>query len=164
MDILDGFEELNADKEHSEIKIPVMSMELSLGIRYFLNHSGIGYCALIIKGVTGKGITGKIQAAAAGAYMGRSIFTFLSELDNGKKLITVPALFEKEPSFNGKIDLSDLVIKTYYHDNFKKTAQEAYQEHLNALIGKKISNNNEKLMSDVFELPRRGLEVLKSYR
>jgi len=164
MNILTGFQELAVDKEHSQIKIPIRNVELTLGISYFINDSGTGFCALLIKRVTGKGIRGKIEAAAAGVYIGRNIFTFLSELETGKKLITVPALFEKEPSFNRKLDLSDLVINTYYHDNFTKTAQDAYEEHRKALIGKKISNDREKLISSVLELPKKGLEILKAYR
>ncbi|MCZ7399355.1 MAG: hypothetical protein O8C62_06685 [Candidatus Methanoperedens sp.] len=164
MDNLDGFLELNADNQHSEIKVPIMHVELSLRVRYFLNGNGVGYCGLLINGVNGKGFRGCIEAAAAQAYVGRTIFVFLSELDNGKKLITVPALFEKEPTFNGSINLSNLVIKTYYHNDFKKTAQEVYKEHMDALIGKKICNDKDCLCRDILELPKKGIEILKAYR
>ncbi|VVB94495.1 Uncharacterised protein [uncultured archaeon] len=164
METLDGFEELSTEKRISEFKIPIMHVELSLNVRYFLNDSGIGYCGLLIKGVKGKGLRGMVEAAAAKGYIGRSIFVFLTELDDGKKLITVPALFEKEPSFNGKVDLSDLIIKTYYHDDLKKTPQEVHKEHMNALVGKKISTDKEHLIRSIFDLPGRGLEILKSYR
>jgi hypothetical protein len=164
MDILDGFLELKADNQHSEIKVPVMQVELSLMVRYFLSGNGVGYCGLLINGVNGKGFRGCIEAAAAQAYVGRTIFVFLSELDDGKKLITVPALFEKEPAFNSNLDLSGLVIKTYYHNDFKKTVQEVYKEHMDALIGKKICYDNENLSRDILELPKKGIEILKAYR
>jgi len=163
MDILDGFEEFPVDKEHSEIKVPIMHVELSLNVRYFIKGGEIGYCGLLINGVRGSGLTGKIAAAAAKGYIGKTIFVFLSRIDDGKKLITVPALFEKEPEFDRKLDISDLVIKTYYHDDFKKTAQEVYKEHLNALIGKKISNEKDQLKINILELPKKGIEILKSY-
>jgi hypothetical protein len=164
MDPLDGFEELQVDKEKTEIKIPVMHVELSLNVRFFHNGSSIGYCGLLINGVNGKGLRGSIEAAAAKTYVGRTIFVFLSELDGGKKLITVPALFEKEPSFDGKVDFSDLIIKTYYHNEFKRTAQEVYQEHMNALIGKKVCNDRDCLCNSIRDLPAKGIEILKSYR
>jgi hypothetical protein len=160
---LNGFEELAVDKQHSEIKIPLLHVELSLGVRYFLGK-GVGYCGLLIKNVKGNGLRGCIEAAAAKAYVGRTIFVFLSELDDGKKLITVPALFEKEPSFNGKVDLSELIINTYYHDEFKKTAQEVYKEHMDALMGRKICNDRDCLCRSILELPERGIEILRSYR
>ena len=163
MDILDAFEELVVDKKRSEIKIPIMHVELSLSVRYFLGK-GVGYCGLLINGVNGKGLRGCIEAAAAKAYVGRTIFVFLSELEDGKKLITVPALFEKEPSFDEKVDLSELIINTYYHDDFKKTVQEVYKEHKDALIGKKICDDKDCLCSSILELPERGIEILKSYR
>lgn len=164
MDSLDGFQELKADNQHSEIKVPVMQVEMSLRVSYFLNGNGVGYCGLLIDGINGKGLRGCIEAAAAKVYVGRTIFVFLSELDDGKKLITVPALFEKEPAFNGNVDLSGLVIKTYYPDGFKKTSQEVYKEHLNALIGKKICNDKDCLSRDLFELPKKGIEILKAFR
>lgn len=163
MGILDGFEELAVDKQHSEIKIPLLHVELSMSVRYFLGK-GVGYCGLLIKDVKGNGLRGCIEAAAAKAYIGRTIFVFLSELDDGKKLITVPALFEKEPSFDEKVDLGGLVINTYYHDDFKKTAQEVYKEHMDALTGKKITNDNEHLCQSILDLPEKGIEILKSYR
>ena len=141
-----------------------MHVELSLRARYFLNGKGVGYCGLLIDGVNGKGLRGCIEAAAAKAYVGRTIFVFLSELDDGKKLITVPALFEKEPSFNGSIDLTNIVIKTYYHNDFKKTPQEVYKEHMDALIGKKICNDNDCLCRDILELPKKGIEILKAFK
>ena len=164
MDILEGFEELSVDKEHSEIKVPIMRVELALNVRYFIKGGEIGYCGLMINGVKGSGITGRLAAAAAKSYMGRTIFIFLSELDESKKLITVPALFEKEPAFDEKLDLSDLIIKTYYHNDFKKSALEVYSEHLNALIGKQISNNKDNLKINLLELPRKGIQILKSYK
>jgi hypothetical protein len=164
MDNLDGFLELNVDNQHSEIKVPVMRVELSVRVKYFLNGAGVGYCGLLINDVNGKGLRGCIEAAAVKAYVGRTIFVFLSELDDGKKLITVPALFEKEPTFNGNVDLSGLIIKTYYPDGFKKTPQEVYKEHLNALIGKKICNDKDCLSRDLLELPKKGIEILKAYR
>ncbi len=164
MDKLDGFLELEADNEHSEIKVAVMQVELSVRVRYFLNGTGVGYCGLLIDGANGKGLRGCIEAAAAKAYVGRTIFVFLSELDDGNKLITVPALFEKEPTFNGSVDLNGLVIKTYYPDSFKKTPQEVYKEHLNALIGKKLCNDKDCLSRDLLELPKKGIEILKAFR
>ncbi len=164
MDTINDFEELTVDKQHSEIRTPLMHVELSLTVRYFLNNSGVGYCSLLINGVNGAGLKGKIEAALVKDYIGRTIFVFLSELDDGKKLITVPALFEKVPSFNGNVDLSDLIINTYYHDNFKKPVQEVYKEHMDALIDKKISSNKECLRLGILELPAKGIEILKSYR
>lgn len=164
MDILDGFEELSVDKEHSEVNVPIMRVELALNARYFIKGGEIGYCGLLIHSVKGSGITGRIAAAAAKSYIGRNIFIFISELDESKKLITVPALFEKEPVFDEKLDLSDLIIKTYYHNDFKKTAGEVYSEHLNALIGKRISHNKDNLKMSLLELPRKGIEILKSYK
>ena len=163
MEILDGFLELEVDKQHSDIRLPIMHVELTLKVRYFTNGSGVGYCSLLIDGVRGKGLTGMIEAAAAKSYVGRTILVFLSELNNGKKLITVPALFEKQPTFDGKLDLSALDIKTYFHNEFKKTPQEVYKEHLDALIGKKVSNDNDGLKNSILELPEKGIEILKSY-
>lgn len=164
MDELDGFEELSVDKEHSEIKVPVMHVELSLNVRYFMKGGEIGYCGLMINGVKGNGLRGKIAASAAKAYLGRSIFVFLSGVDGGKELITVPALFEKEPEFDGKLDLNDLIIRTYYHNDFKRTAQEVYKEHLNALIGKKVYDNKDHIKTGLLDLPKKGIEILKSYK
>ncbi|MCX9026207.1 MAG: hypothetical protein OIN85_08955 [Candidatus Methanoperedens sp.] len=164
MDILEGFDEIKGDNQDSEIKVPIMKVELSLIVRYFLNGNGVGYCALFIDGVNGKGFRGCIEAAAAKAFVGRTIFVFLSELDDGKKLITVPALFEKEPSFNGSIDLSNFVIKTYYHNYFKKTSEEVYKEHMDALIGKKICNDKDCLYRNILELPKKGIEILKAFK
>ncbi len=164
MDTLDGFKELPADEWHSEFKIPIMHVELSLNVKYYMNDCGTGYCGLLINGVKGNGLRGKVEATAAKAYIGRTIFVFITELDDGRKLITVPALFEKEPTFDRKIDLSDLVIKTYYHDDFRRTPQEVFEEHKDALSGKKISNDKDLLIRSIFELPERGLKILKSYR
>ncbi len=161
--LLNGFEEVVVDKQHSEIKLPIMHVELSFNVRYFLGKE-VGYCGLLINGVNGNGLRGCIEAAAAKSYVGRTIFVFLSELDDGKKLITVPALFEKEPSFDGKVDLSELIINTYYHDEFKKTAQDVYKEHTGAIIGKKICNDKDCLCRDILELPKKGIEILKAYR
>ncbi len=164
MEILDGFEELAVDKQYVEIKIPIMHVELYLRVRYFTNSSGVGYCGLLVDDVRGKGLRGMIEAAAAKTYVGRTIFVFLSELDNGKKLITVPALFEKEPTYNGNVDLGDFDIKTYYHGDFKKTPQEVYREHMDALTGKKTRNDRDCLCKSIIELPSKGIEILRSYR
>jgi hypothetical protein len=164
MNILDGFEEIPVDEQHSEIKLSIMHVELSFKIRYFMNSCGVGYCGLMIDRVTGKGLKGKIEAAAVKAYVGRTVFVFLSELDNGKRLITVPALFEKEPTFDEKLDLSDLDIKTYYPEDFKKSPQEIYKEHMDALSGKKTSGDKDHLCRCVLELPERGIEILRSFR
>ena len=51
MDILDGFLELEVDKQHSEIRLPIMHVELSMKVRYFTNDSGVGYCGLLIEEV-----------------------------------------------------------------------------------------------------------------
>jgi hypothetical protein len=163
MDILDGFEELTANGQRSEIKVPLMHVELSFKVRYFMNIR-VGYCGLLISGVKGIGLKGKIEAVAAKAYIGRTVYVFLSELNDGKKLITVPALFEKEPIFDEKLDLSDLVINTYFHADFKKTPQEVHKEHMCALIGKEISNDKDSLRRSILELPAKGIEILKSYK
>jgi hypothetical protein len=164
MDILNGFEELVVDKEHSRLNVPVMHVELSLYARYFMKQGEMGYCGLLIEDVKGSGLRGRLAAAAAKSYIGRTIYVFLSEVDGGKKLITVPALFEKEPTFDEKLDLSELVIKTYYHNDFRRTVQEVYEEHLSALAGKEISIDDERIRSDLLELPKKGIEILKSYR
>ncbi len=161
--MIKGFEELVVDKQHSEIKLQIMHVELSLSVGYFVSK-GAGYCSLLINGVEGKGITGVIEATAARAYVGRTIFVFLSELEGGKKLITVPALFEKEPTFDSNVDLSGLVINTYYHDDFKKSAQDVYEEHMDALAGKKICEDRDCLSQSILELPQKGIEILRSYR
>jgi len=164
MDLLNGFEELEVDKEHSRLNFPIMHVELSLYARYFMTGGKTGYCGLLIEGVKGSGLRGRLAAAAAKSYIGRTIYVFLSEVEGGKKLITVPALFEKEPTFDEKLDLSDLIIKTYYHNDFKRTAQEVYEEHLNALAGKEISIHDDRIRSNLLELPKKGIEILKSYR
>ncbi len=164
MDNIEGFEELQVGKEHSEVKVPIMHVELAMSVRYFIKGGEIGYCGLMINGVKGSGLRGRLAAAAAKSYVGRTIYIYLSEVSEGKKLITVPALFEKEPSFDGKVDLSDMIIKTYYPDEFKKSAIEVCNEHVNALIGKQISHNKDKLRISLLELPKKGIEILKSYR
>ena len=165
MDLLNGFEELAVDKEHSWLMVPIMHTELSLHARYFMKRGETGYCGLSIDSVKGSGLRGRLAAAAAKSYIGRTIYVFLSEIDGGKKLITVPALFEKEPTFDENLDLSDLVIKTYYHNYFKKSAQEVYEEHLDALAGRKISiDDEERMRSSLLELPKKGIEILRSYR
>ncbi|MCX9011660.1 MAG: hypothetical protein OIN66_11135 [Candidatus Methanoperedens sp.] len=164
MDILDGFEEITADMQRSEIKVPLMHVELSFSVRYFLSRTGVGYCGLLISGVKGKGLRGKVEAVAAKSFIGRTVFVFLSELDDGKKLVTVPALFEKDPTFDEKFDLDDFIINTYFHADFKKTVQEVYQEHMCALVGKKVSGDRERLYSGILELPAKGIEILRSYR
>jgi len=164
MDILNGFEELAVDKEHSQLTVPIMHVELSLNARYFMMGGETGYCGLLIEGVKGSGLRGRLAAAAAKSYIGRMIYVFISEFDGEKKLITVPALFEKEPIFDEKLDLSDLIIKTYYHNDFKRTAQEVYEEHLNALAGRKISDDEDRIRSSLLELPKKGIEILKSYK
>jgi len=164
MDILDGFKELSVDKEHSQLIVPIMHVELSLNVRYFMKQGEMGYCGLLIDGVKGSGLRGRLAAAAAQSYIGRTIYVFISEVDGGKKFITVPALFEKEPTFDEKLDLSDLIIKTYYHNDFKRTAKEVCEEHLTALAGRKISIDEDKIRSSLLELPKKGIEILKSYR
>lgn len=164
MDILNGFEELSVDKEHSQLTVPIMHVELSLNVRYFLKRGEMGYCGLFIKGIKGHGLTGRIAASAAKSYIGRTIYIFISEVDGGKKLITVPALFEKEQKFDEKLDLIDLIINTYYHNDFMRTVQEVYEEHLNALAGRKISKDEDRIRSSLLELPKKGIEILKSYR
>lgn len=164
MDLLNGFKELCVDKEHSQLTVPIMHVELSLNTRYFMMGGETGYCRLLIDDVKGSGLRGRLAAAAAKSYIGRTIYVFISQVDGGKKLITVPALFEKEPTFDEKLDLSDLIIKTYYHNDFKRTAQEVYEEHLNALVGRKISNDEDRIRSSLLELPKKGIEILKSYR
>lgn len=164
MDTLDGFEEITADKQRSEIKVPLMHVELSFSIRYFLGRAGIGYCGLLISGVKGMGLRGKVEAVAAKKFIGRTIFVFLSELEDGMKLVTVPALFEKEPTFDEKFDLDDFIINTYFHNDFKKTAHEVYREHMCALVGKNVSGSRERLYSGILELPVKGIEILRSYR
>jgi hypothetical protein len=164
MDELEGFREVAADKKDSENKIPIMRIELTLNVRYFLNNSGVGYCSLLISRVEGKGLEGKIESEAAGAYVGRSIFIFLSELDNGMKLITVPALFEKQPCFDDNLDLSNFIVNAYYPEDFKKTAHEVYKEHMNALIGKKMCKDCVYLSRSILDLPAIALDILKCYR
>ncbi len=160
---LDGFEELGVDKQRSEIKIPITNVELTLNVRYFIGE-GVGYCGLLITGVSGNSLSGCIKAVAARVFVGRTIFVFLSELEDGKKLITVPALFEKEPAFNGSVDLSRLVINTYYHGDFRRTEEEVYKEHSKAMEGKRIRNDRDCLCQSILELPEKGLEILRSYR
>jgi hypothetical protein len=164
MDLLNGFEELAVDKEHSWLMVPIMHVELSLNARYFMKRGETGYCGLLIDSVKGSGLRGRLAAAAAKSYIGRTIYVFISEVDGGKKLITVPALFEKEPTFDEKLDLSNLVIKTYYHNDFKRTAQEVYEEHLNALTGREISHDEDRIRSSLLDLPKKGIDILKSYR
>ncbi len=164
MDILDGFEEITVDTEHSQINVPIMRVELSLKVSYFIKDGEMGYCGLLINGVRGNGLTGKLAAAAVKAYVGRTIYIFLSEIAGGIKLITVPALYEKEPTYDGKVDLSNMIIKTYYHSDFKKSAAQVQQEHLNALIGKKIMYDKDHLKISLLDLPRKGIEILKSYK
>jgi hypothetical protein len=164
MDLLNGFEELSVDKEHSWLMVPIMHVELSLNARYFMKRGETGYCGLLIDSVKGSGLRGRLAAAAAKSYIGRTIYVFISEVEGGKKLITVPALFEKEPTFDEKLDLSDVIIKTYYHNDFKRIAQEVYGEHLNALAGREISIDEDRMRSNLLELPIKGIEILKSYR
>jgi hypothetical protein len=76
----------------------------------------------------------------------------------------VPALFEKEPTFDEKLDLSDLIINTYFHADFKKSPQEVYKEHMCALIGKEISDDKDCLRRSILGLPAKGIEILKSYK
>lgn len=160
---LNGFEELPVDEQHTKFAVPVMHVKLSLSVRYFLSGS-VGYCGLLINDVSGRGLRGKVEAAAARVYVGRTIFVFLSELEDGRKLITVPALFEKEPTFDTDVDLSGLVINTYYHNDFRKTAKEVYEQHMSALTGKKVCEGRDCLCSSILELPQKGIEILKSYR
>ncbi|MCZ7358122.1 MAG: hypothetical protein O8C66_09400 [Candidatus Methanoperedens sp.] len=164
MDDLDYFKELAADIQHSEINIPIMDIELTLSVKYFLNDSGVGYCSLLINKIHASGLKGNIEAAAAEAYVGRSIFIFLSELDDGLKLITVPALFEKQSCLDEKIYLANFIVNAYYPADFKKTAHEVYEEHMNALIGKKIRKDVAYLSRSILNLPTIALEILRCYR
>jgi hypothetical protein len=107
---------------------------------------------------------GNIEAAAVEAYVGRSIFIFLSELENGRKLITVPALFEKQSCLDKKIDLSNFIINAYYPVDFTKTAREVYEEHMKALISKKIRKDVAHLSRSILNLPTIALEILSCYR
>jgi len=94
----------------------------------------------------------------------KDYFCFISKTCEGKKLITVPALFEKEPAFDEKLDLSDLIINAYFHNDFKRSAQEVHTEHLTASTGKQILNDRDDLKKSLLELPGKGIEILKSYR
>lgn len=164
MEALEDFTEIKAVDRDSEMKVPIMHVELSFKVRYFLNSSGVGYCSLSIRGVNGKGLRGMIEAAAAKSYIGRTIFVFMSELEDGKKLVTVPALFEKETSFDESVNLSEFIVNTYFSDDFKKTPQEILKEHMDALKGKKTINDSDFLCKSILELPKKGLEILRSSR
>lgn len=164
MEILDGFEEIKIDDSLSEMKLSIREVELFFTIRYFINNAGVGYSALTIKDVKGKGLRGSIEAAAAKIYVQRTIFVFLSELENEKKLITVPALFEKKASFNNKPDMSNLIINSYCHDDFKKTAGEVYKEHMTAFKSEKVIKDHNKLRASLLQLPAKGIEILQSVK
>lgn len=159
--ILKDFEEIIVDKPHSEMKISIMHVEISFEVRYFLNTSGIGYCSLLIKGVKGKGLKGIIEAAAVRAYIGRSIYVFLSELENGRKLITVPALFEKDTELK---EVDGFIINTYYPDDLNRALQDIYREHINAIKDKAILKENNNLQKSLMELPEKGIEILRSIK
>ncbi len=158
--VLNGFEEITVEAK-SEINISIMHVVIAFKIRYFLNNSGIGYCSLLIKGVRGKGLRGMMEAAAVRAYIGRNIYVFLSVLENGKKLITVPALFEKdvEPK-----EVDDFIINTYYHNNLNRLLNEVYEEHKNALNGRALLKEKEYLRKNLMELPEKGIEILRTIR
>jgi hypothetical protein len=163
MGVLQGFEEIEVEIQQSHIKVPVMHLELSFNVRYFINDGDVGYCDLLIADVQGKGFQGMMEAAVASKFKGRSVLVFLSLLEDGDKLITVPSLFEKEPSFDKKVDLSGLIINTYYPDDFRKTADEVQGLHLEKLKGKNIHNNRDVLRREIRELPNKGIEILKGY-
>jgi hypothetical protein len=164
MEVLQGFEEIEVEKQQSRINVPVMHLELSLNVRYFINNGDVGYCDLLIADVKGKGFKGMMEASVASKFKGRSVLVFLSLLEDGDKLITVPSLFEKEPSFDNKVDLSGLIINTYYPDDFRKTADEVQGIHLEKLTGKNINNNRDVLRREICELPSKGIEILKGYK
>lgn len=164
MGVLQGFEEIEVEEQQSRMKVPVMHIELSLNVRFFINDGDVGYCDLLIADVKGKGLKGMLEASVASKFKERSVLVFLSLLEDGNKLITVPSLFEKEPSFDTKVDLSGLVINTYFPDDFKKTADEVHEIHLEKLTGKKIHNNRDVLRREIRELPGKGIEILKGYK
>lgn len=164
MDVLNDFEEMVVDEHNSKLLVPVRHVEILYNVRYFINDSGVGYCSLLTEKVKGKGLKGKIEVIAAKAYIGRYILVFLSELTDGRRLVTVPALFEKEPTFDNEVELSDLIINTYYHDNLKKTPLEVLEEHMKALEGRSVSNDRELLRKDTLLLPKKGLEILNHIR
>ena len=164
MGVIEGFEEIEVEEEQSQIKVPVMHIELSLDVRYFINHGDVGYCDLLLADVKGKGLQGMLEASVASKFKGRSVLVFLSLLEDSDKLITVPSLFEKEPSFDKKVDLSGLIINPYYPDDFRKTADEVHLIHLEMLKGRNIHNNRDVLQREVRDLPGKGIEILKGYK
>lgn len=164
MGVLQGFEEIEVEKHQSQIKVPMMHLELSLNVRYFINDGDVGYCDLLIADVKGKGFQGMMEASVASKFKGRSVLVFLSLLEDGDKLITVPSLFEQEPGFDKKVDLSGLIINPYYPDDFRKTADEVHGIHLENLKGKNIHNNRDVLRREIRELPGKGIEILKGYK
>jgi hypothetical protein len=52
----------------------------------------------------------------------------------------------------------------YYPEDFKKTVHEVYEEHMNALIGKKIRKDVAYLSRSILDLPTIALEILRCYR
>jgi hypothetical protein len=164
MENLQGFEEIEVEKQQSQMKVPVMHLELSLNVRYFINNGDVGYCALLIADVKGKGFKGMMEASVASKFKERSVLVFLSLLEDGNKLITIPSLFEKEPSFDNKVDLSGLIINTYYPDDFRITADEVHGIHLEKLKGRNIHNNRDEIRLEICKLPGRGIEILKGYK
>lgn len=164
MGVLQGFEEIEVEKQQSNLIVPMMHVELFLNVRYFINHGDVGYCDLLIADVKGKGFQGMMEAAVASKFKGRSILVFLSLLENGDKLITVPSLFEKEPSFDKKVNLSGLTVNTYYPDDLRKTAEEVQRIHVENLKEKEIKNDRDVLCRELCELPGKGIEILKGYK
>lgn len=164
MGVLQGFEEIDVEEQQSRIKVPVMHIELSLNVRYFINDGDVGYCDMLIADVKGKGFQGMMEASVASKFKERSVLVFLSLLEDGDKLITVPSLFEKEPSLDKKVDLSGLIINTYFPDDFRMTADEVHGIHLEKLTGKNIHNNRDVLRREIRELPSKGIEILKGYK
>jgi len=160
--MLDGFEEFPVDKSIRKIKVPIMHVELSLNVRYFIRGRD-RLLRAVDQWVRGSGLTGKLAAAAQKIISGGRYLFFYHRSMAGKTNYC-SCIIWKGPAFDAKLDISDLIIKTYYHDDFKKTVQDVYKEHLNALIGKKISNDNDQLKISLLELPRKGIEILKSYR
>lgn len=159
-----GFEEIEVGKQQSHLIVPIMHLELIFNVRYFINDGDVGYCDLLIEDVKGKGLKGMMEAAVASKFKGRSVLVFLSLLEDGNKLITVPSLFEKEPSFDEKVNLSGLIVNTYYPDDLRKTPDEVHGMHREKLKEKKCKNNREVLGREICELPDKGIEILKGYK
>jgi len=81
---LNGFEELAVDKRAFLAIGSYNACGIIPYARYFMMGGETGYCGLLIDSVKGSGLTGRIAAAAAKSYIGRTIYVFLSEVDAGK--------------------------------------------------------------------------------